>query len=119
LKKLKGRLIRKIANVISCAILYCDGKGYFKISNVYRFPLSTHFFLDITKNMGFSFSYHVILKREGLTIMDTILDYDIFRKDVPIYRAYTLKETRIIGELDNVAGLKGILKQMYEETGKT
>ena len=51
--------------------------------------------------------------------MDTILDYDIFRKDVPIYRAYTLKETRIIGELDNVAGLKGILEQMHEETRKT
>ena len=51
--------------------------------------------------------------------MDTILDYNIFRKDVPIYRAYTLKETRIIGELDNVVGLKGILEQIYEETRKT
>ena len=50
--------------------------------------------------------------------MDTILDYDIFKKDVPIYRAYTLKETRIIGELDNVVGLKGILEQIYEETRK-
>ena len=51
--------------------------------------------------------------------MDTILDYDIFKKDVPIYRAYTLKETRIIGELNNVVGLKGILEQIYEETRKT
>ena len=116
MKKLKKRLERGIANIISCAILYCDGKGNFKISSQYRFPLSAHFILDITKQMGFSLSYYVILKREGMTIMDTTIDYDIFRKDVPIYRAYTLKGTRIAGELDNIVGLKGVLEQMKNET---
>ena len=48
--------------------------------------------------------------------MDTTIDYDIFRKDVPIYRAYTLKGTRIAGELDNIVGLKGVLEQMKNET---
>ena len=107
---------RRIANIISCAILYCDGKGNFRISNSYRFPLSAHFILDITKQMGFSFSYHVILKKEGMTIMVTTIDYNIFRKDVPIYRAYTLKGTRITKELDNIVGLKGVLEQMKNET---
>ena len=116
MKKLKKRLERRIANIISCAILYCDGKGNFRISSQYRFPLSAHFILDITKQMGFSFSYYVILKREGMTIMDTTIDYDIFRKDVPIYRAYTLKGTRIAGELDNIVGLKGVLEPMKNET---
>ena len=116
MKKLKYRLEKRIANIISAAILYCEGKGYFKISSAYRFPVSEHFILDITKQIGISFSYHVILKKEGITIMDTLFDYDIFRKDVPIQRAYTLKCTRIMGEIDNIVGLKGILDQMRNET---
>ena len=115
MKKLKYRLEKRIANIISAAILYCEGKGCFKISSAYRFPVSEHFILDITKQVGISFSYHVILKKEGITIMDTLLDYNIFRKDVPIQRAYTLKCTRILGEIDNVPGLKGILDQMKKD----
>ena len=68
--------------------------------------------------MGFSFSYHVILKREGMTIMDTTIDYDIFRKDVPIYRAFTLKGTIVNGGIDNITGLKNLLGELNEEIRK-
>jgi hypothetical protein len=74
--------------------------------------------LDITKAMGTVFSYNVILKEGGWTVLVTTLDYDIFRKDVPIQKAYTAKGTRVTGEIDNITGLKNLLGQLNEEIRK-
>ena len=68
--------------------------------------------------MGTVFSYHVILNEGGWAVLDTTLDYDIFRKDVPIQRAYTAKETRVNGGIDNIAGLKNLLGKLNEEIRK-
>lgn len=114
MKKLKYRLERKITDIISAYVLWCDGSGSFKVSSQYRFPISDKFIIDVTKNMGLS--YHVLLKKYGDTIIDTTLDYDIYQKDVPFQKAYTTKGTRIAGEIDNIVGLKGVLEQMRNET---
>ena len=74
--------------------------------------------MDITKGMSAVFSYHVILKEGGWAVLDTTLDYDIFRKDVPIQKAYTAKGTRVSGEIDNITGLKNLLGQLNEEIRK-
>lgn len=118
MKKLKGRLTRRITDILSALVLWCDGRGCFKISTQYRFPVSDNFFLDITKGMNTVFSYHVILEERGWTILDTTLDYDIFRKDVPIQRAYTAKGTRVKGGVDNITGLKNLLGKLNEEIRK-
>ena len=118
MKKLKGRLTRKITNILSALVLWCDGRGCFKVSTQYRFSLSDNIFLDITKGMGTVFSYHVILKEGGWTVLDTTLDYDIFRKDVPIHKAYTAKGTRVNGGIDNITGLKNLLGKLNEEIRK-
>ena len=118
MKKLKGRLTRKITDILSALVLWCDGRGCFKVSTQYRFSLSDNFFLDITKGMGTVFSYHVILKEGGWAVLDTTLDYDIFRKDVPIQRAYTAKGTRVRRAEDNITGLKNLLGKLNEEIRK-
>jgi len=118
MKKLKGKLTRRITDILSALVLWCDGRGCFKVSTQYRFQISDNFFLDITKGMGTVFSYYVILKEEGWAVLDTTLDYDIFRKDVPIQRAYTAKGTRVNGEIDNIPGLKNLLGKLNEEIRK-
>ena len=118
MKKLKGRLTRKITDILSALVLWCDGRGCFKVSTQYRSSLSDNFFLDITKGMSTVFSYHVILREKGWAVLDTTLDYDIFRKDVPIQRAYTAKGTRVTGEIDNIVGLKNLLGKLNEEIRK-
>jgi hypothetical protein len=118
MKKLKEKLTRRITDILSALVLWCDGKGCFKVSSQYRFSLSDNFFLDITKEMGTVFSYHVILKEGGWAVLDTTLDYDMFLKDVPIQRAYTTKGTRVIEGINNIAGLKNLLGQLNEEIRK-
>ena len=114
MKKLKGRLTRKITDILSALVLWCDGRGCFKVSTQYRFPIPNNFFLDITKEMG-TLSYHVVLKEGGWAILDTTLDYDIFRKDVPFQRAYTAKGIRVQRGIDNITGLKNLLGKLNEE----
>lgn len=113
MKKLRGRLIRKITDIISAYILWCDGSGSFKVSSQYRFPISDKFIIDVTKNIGLS--YHVLLKEYGDTIIDTTLDYDIYQKDVPFQKAYTTKGIRIKGGVDNIPRLKELLGDMRNE----
>lgn len=118
MKKLKKRLERNITNILSNAVLFCDGKGCFRVSAQYRFPLTKqHFFLDITKNNNsIVFSYHVILCYGKCIMMDTTLDYNIYEKDIPIYQAYTAKDTRIIEEINNVPGLKRLIEKIKEDS---
>jgi hypothetical protein len=118
MKKLKGRLTRKITDILSALVLWCDGKGCFKVSSQYRFQVSDIFFLGITKDMGTVFSYHFILENRWVVILETTLRYNIFRKDVPIQRAYTTKGTRIDGGIDNITGLKKLLGELNEEIRK-
>ena len=113
MKKLKYRLERKVTDIISAYVLWCDGSGSFKVSSQYRFPISDKLIIDVTKNIGLS--YHVLLKKYGDTIIDTTLDYDIYRKDVPFQKAYTLKGIRIAGDIDNIPRLKELLGDMRNE----
>ncbi len=118
MKKLKGKLTRRITDILSALVLWCDGRGCFKVSTQYQFSFSDNFFLDITKGSGIVFSYHVILKERGWAVLDTTLDYDIFRKDVPIQKAYTAKGIRVSEGIDNITGLKNLLGKLNEEIRK-
>ena len=110
MKKLKKRLERRIANLMSNAILWCDGRDYFKGSNNYRLPFAnTKFFIEIIKHDIPTFTYHATITKNGVKIMEAEFVYDIFRRDVPLQRAYELKGLYMMKELDNIPNLKLLL----------
>jgi hypothetical protein len=113
MKKLKCRLERRICDILSAIILWCDGRGCFKISSLYRFSISERFFLEIGKEVGPFFSYLIVLKREGIPELQGTIVYDIMRKDVPIQRAYTIRG--LIMKEQGIVGRKLILDQLKED----
>lgn len=115
MKKLKNKLERKICNILSSVALYCEGRKCFNMSNLYCIPLSNRFFVEIKKHSDICFNYYITLKREGSILMGVILEYDLYRKDVPIQRAYHINGISISESVNNIIQLENILEQLKED----
>lgn len=110
-EKFKRRLERKICDVLSAVTLFCDGRGFFRISNLYRFPYSEIFFIEIEKSS--EFNYYVVLRESGKKILETTLTYNLFQKNIPFQKAYTTIGFRITEEeYIRINGLMSLLKKL-------
>ena len=120
MKKLKDRLKRKICDVLSVAALWCEGRGCFKVSANYQTPLCDSYFVEVTNlTSGVVFQYRVLLKKMGEgCLINVILRYDIFRKDVPFQKAYTIEDINVLSIIDNIPSLKKVLNELHEATRK-
>lgn len=112
MKKLKLTLKRKICNILSAYALFCDGKGYFKLSSSFGFPINEDMRIDISKESGFSYQFEIRQGWRKRKIISASITYNIFSKDIPIQRSYTITKFNIVDELNNIKELKMILEKM-------
>ena len=118
MKKLKLRLERKITDIFSNIALYCEWKGYFKISNIYRFPFSDKFYIEVTKveNVLF-FMFIVILKRNNYKVCEATIRYDVF-SEPQFHKAYTIINFSLLDRYNEIPELKGLLEELKNSRWK-
>ena len=119
MKKLKCKLERRICDILSAVALWCEGKGCFRASTLYRFPLSDLYYVEVTKLGTVEFEYRVKLREKDYgDLMETTLRYDIFRRDVPMQKAYSIVRIDVLHSIDNIPALKTLKTKLYEAARK-
>lgn len=110
MKRLKNTLEKRICDFLSSIALLCDGKGYFKVSDTYRFFYLNGIYISIRKDKQAIYpNYEICL--EGQLYIE--IEYDIFRRDVVFQKAYTVKHKTIINpNLNKVAVLLELLEKL-------
>lgn len=116
MKKIKLTLKRKICDILSAYALFCDGKGFFKLSSSFGFPINEDVRIDISKESGFSYQFKIRIKWK--IILSVYITYNIFRADVPIQKSYTIIIFDIEKEYNSVQGLKKLLEMIYLNKNK-
>jgi hypothetical protein len=109
-EKFKRRLERKICDILSAVALFCDGRGFFRISNLYTFPYSEIFYIEVEKSS--ELNYNIVLRESGKKILETALTYNLFQKDIPFQKVYTTTEFAITEEYTKINGLMSLLKKL-------